>query len=297
MLELVSIPSNFDSSHSEIQTSSSEVVGVVTEIPAGQSTQFEIHSLNEVGQILPLGGDDYSATLTGPSQITVNVQDNCDGTYLATYTATVAGQYTLEVALDGEVFYNAEVVVLPGSADPTKTIISGNAECGDVSTVAVFRIITVDQYGNARNTGGDSVAVSVTSISGNDLSEHVSLLNVEDGGDGTYTVSYQTEFTGAFVLSVWLNDVTIVSIQTTCYGGKARADSFLIQQTTNARMAATALASAQTIIRAFVRMGEFHQIADVRILLCSFDTDSFCSHLDTCAIHQCYSDLYSSYFR
>lgn len=76
--------------------------GVVANI----DTYFDINPVDAYGNPQTLGsqytGDDFEVILrSGPAPIGAVVNDNNDGTYTVTYTATEAGQYVFDVVLHG----------------------------------------------------------------------------------------------------------------------------------------------------------------------------------------------------
>jgi filamin len=135
------------------------------------------------------GGDNFQLDINGPSEVSYNVQDNDDGTYTVTYEPLVAGDYSINVHLNGKSIKNApfQISVLQGT---------------DVSTsgfkLFTLTILTRDENNQARTFGGDSWDVAAQGPSNVHFKSR-------DNGDGTYTTEYLPETRGSYTLNIQFN--------------------------------------------------------------------------------------------
>ena len=60
-------------------------------------SQYMLQAKDELNNRRLCGGDTFVVRLEGPSAVDGSVEDHGDGTYTATYQASVAGAYTLSV--------------------------------------------------------------------------------------------------------------------------------------------------------------------------------------------------------
>ncbi len=151
--------------------------------------------------------------MNGPVNITVNIEDFCDGFYLASYVALIAGEYTLNVALDNVVFYSEIILIgtterkfdiLQGGSSAANSQVYGSGlSCGNGGNT--FSVQVYDSIGVLVDYGGDNITVHFESVDGGlDLDSFV-VVAVNDNYDGTYAITYTPFFSGAFLLYVYLN--------------------------------------------------------------------------------------------
>jgi hypothetical protein len=133
----------------------------------------------------------------------VNIVDNDDGTYTATYTPTTAGTDDVNITLNGTTIgggsYSSVVAPGPVSApQSTATVPPGNA--GAVTTIVVQ---ARDAFGNNLTAGGSAVAATVTGVNAG------AVVTVVDNLDGTYTATYTPTATGTDNIAITLDAVAI----------------------------------------------------------------------------------------
>eukprot|EP00731_Ephydatia_muelleri_P018455 Em0011g495a len=126
-------------------------------------------------------------SVSGPSECTVNVEDNEDGTYSVTYTAQKAGEYSINVRcakidVPGSPF---QVICERPPPDASKCIVTGLENLGR---------FTVDC-----KEGGGSGLLEV-GVSGAYVP--VEFLSVKHNGDYTFSVSYDIPQPGKTIISV-----------------------------------------------------------------------------------------------
>ena len=72
----------------------------LTRVVAGETGEFKVTTKDANGNVLEKGGNNITAALSGAEDITVDVKDNDNGTYDASYVPKKVGEYTLNVKLD-----------------------------------------------------------------------------------------------------------------------------------------------------------------------------------------------------
>ena len=158
---------------------------------AGAESIVRIVAADCYGNAQTAGGDAWALTLTRPGVPNVYgaVADIGDGTYNATYRATVRGPWALHIKSGGVHLAGSpfRLLVQPAITDAASSIAVG----GGVSTAytgepAVFMLRTRDRFGNERGVGGDQVSATLTQAA----SRQVVTANVTDTGDGSYTLRY-----------------------------------------------------------------------------------------------------------
>lgn len=156
-------------------------------VPASIPVDFVIDSRQAgVGdlQVQILGPDGYPRK--------VKVVDNGDGTYKASYTPDDCGRYKINIKYGGRDVPNCPINVqafATGNADKCKITegIQQNLNSGEEYCITV----------NAKNAGLGAVTCRIRSTSGSDLD-----IDIEDNGDGTFTVYYTVKDAGDYTLSV-----------------------------------------------------------------------------------------------
>ncbi|XP_069165536.1 LOW QUALITY PROTEIN: filamin-A [Procambarus clarkii] len=156
-------------------------------IPASLPTELVIDT-NDAG----IG--DLQVSVTGPDghPRKVKVVDNGDGTFSASYVPDDCGKYKVSVKYaDQEVGHTPFPVqaYATGKADKCKITEGINHSL----TIGEEYCITV----NAKNAGSGAVTCRIRSTSGSDLD-----IDIEDNGDGTFSIYYTVKDAGEYTLSV-----------------------------------------------------------------------------------------------
>eukprot|EP01132_Coremiostelium_polycephalum_P007890 gene7890-9709_t len=165
-----------------------------------QKSKFRIHAVDNEGNPVNEGGDGFSITVEGPSQVDPVLVDNGDGTYDVDFEPKLPGDYTINLTLDGDVVngFPKTVTVKPApSADNSFCKGKGLEKLFD-NELAEFDIFAIDTDGNKRTDGGDPFDVKIT-VEGSDVE-----VKVEDKNDGTYHVIYEPLITGEYTVLVTL---------------------------------------------------------------------------------------------
>ncbi|XP_066973712.1 filamin-A isoform X13 [Macrobrachium rosenbergii] len=156
-------------------------------IPASLPTELVIDT-NDAGV------GDLQVTVTGPDghPRKVKVVDNRDGTYSASYVPDDCGKYKVSVKYaDQEVGHSPFPVqaFATGKADECKITegINHSLNIGEEYCITV----------NAKNAGNGAVTCRIRSTSGSDLD-----IDIEDNGDGTFSIYYTVKDAGEYTLSV-----------------------------------------------------------------------------------------------
>ncbi|XP_071544150.1 filamin-A isoform X9 [Panulirus ornatus] len=156
-------------------------------IPASLPTELTIDT-NDAGV------SDLQVSVMGPDghPRKVKVVDNGDGTYSASYVPDDCGKYKVSVKYaDQEVGHSPFPVqaYATGKADKCKITEGINHSL----TIGEEYCITV----NAKNAGNGAVTCRIRSTSGSDLD-----IDIEDNGDGTFSIYYTVKDAGEYTLSV-----------------------------------------------------------------------------------------------
>ena len=99
----------------------------------------------------------HSQDLDERKDVAARIADFGNGTYLASYTATLSGRYQTIVSLDG-VAINGScpascLAVLPPSTEAGSTLLSGGGlTAATAGTPGAFFIFSRDLFGNRRTT-------------------------------------------------------------------------------------------------------------------------------------------------
>jgi len=197
-----------------------------TSFVAGTRATFRIQARDKFSNMLSSGGDDVvcnitllplgfnaSAELFARGSVLL-VLDELDGTYKVSYLLTVAGHYSILVAVRGKTG-GVYVSVTGYPADASSPTFSGVAlsqkgipydamaiSMGTTGIPGTFRIYARDQFGNARTLGGEAFSLEVA---GPTLGE----TTVVDNQDGSYDGSYRVLTKGRYTLSVRLNGIHV----------------------------------------------------------------------------------------
>lgn len=185
---------------------------------AGIEAKFSIKARDVEGNDIKEGGEVFTVVLfhseNNDEKVIGKVEDKKNGTYEVTYTAKLAGEYSMEIKLideenkendsdEPEVFLlkgcpmRVDVTACPTS-DPSKCQLDGMGINSAVAGVeANFNIVSYDAYGN-KGLGGEDFTAVLTSGS-----EKIDA-TVVDNKDGTYTVSYTCPAAGEYDLQVFL---------------------------------------------------------------------------------------------
>jgi filamin len=141
------------------------------------------------------GGDPFKLEFNGPAPVSFDLMDNNDGTYTVTYDPNVAGDYDINISLEGSPIKNA-----PYHIRVTEGIDLRNTNF----KVFSFTIQTKDKNGHDRTFGGDKFEVDVKG-------PQPVIVSTSDNGDGTYTASYLPPHKGAYNVHVKFNDREIAA--------------------------------------------------------------------------------------
>ena len=157
---------------------------------------------DKFGNQCSAGGHIVEVSVTGANDgPRVELIDNEDGTYDATYTPKHPGADRVAVKING-VHIGGDPVrpqIQVGGASPASTLEVPDGRAGKSTKI---KITARDQSANALSTGGDRVVVSVSVANS-------STPNVEDHGDGTYTATYTPTHVGTDYVSATMNGTPI----------------------------------------------------------------------------------------
>jgi filamin len=176
----------------------------LTEGKTGKPCPFTIHAVDSDGQNLNKGGDPFVVNISGPQNVSPKITDNKDGTYDVVYQVDKPGDYKLDVTLHGGHIRDSPFHPhIKASGAAGKSYAEGpGLESPKDNEPAVFTIHSVDKDGKPRTDGGDDFKV--------DISGTEKLVpKIVDNDDGTYTVTYNPDKPGPYVVKVTLDDDNI----------------------------------------------------------------------------------------
>jgi filamin len=164
---------------------------------AGVPTHFTVVTKDRSGKALPKGGSNIVSQLTDKSgPIPVEVKDNGDGTYTATYTPKAAGDSTLAVDVHTKANGSGPIKnapfhfkIKPGKPDLSNFEMDVDVDEHDGKRHVVagvtdsFKIHAKDAYGNPCDQGG-------LHLVGECNGPEPVPVKVIDNNDGSYTVQY-----------------------------------------------------------------------------------------------------------
>uniref|UniRef100_T1IWF9 Sarcolemmal membrane-associated protein n=1 Tax=Strigamia maritima TaxID=126957 RepID=T1IWF9_STRMM len=140
------------------------------------------------------GFGDLEVFVTGPDAFPrkVKVQDNADGTFKATYVPDDIGKYKINVKYGGQ-----EVPFSPFNVDAHSI---GQADKCKITEGMQQQVAVGEEYCitvNAKNAGKGAVTCRIRSNSGHDMD-----IDIEDNGDGTFSIYYTIKDVGEYNINV-----------------------------------------------------------------------------------------------
>jgi len=159
-----------------------------------EPSTFTIHAHDPKGNPLTQGGDNFKVHVSGPEHVEPTVVDNGDGTYKVTYAPETAGDYDVNVTLDGHSIKGA----------PHHVSVKEGTDVG-LSGFGSFTLTVVakDKKGNNKTFGGDKFEVTIRGPA-----EQIEL-KAYDNNDGSYTAAYALVGSGSYAVHVQLNSKNI----------------------------------------------------------------------------------------
>jgi hypothetical protein len=189
----------------------------ISNATAGVEVGFTVVTKDVAGNLLPRGGANISSVLhDAKGDIKVNIKDNNDGTYSATYTPKTAGSSRLDVVVATQ--FNGtgpiknspfNVAVAPGKADLNNFKWDGLELDAQGRRVVVagttdhFTVTAHDGQGNRLTSGGLAVNGQ---ISGGPAAVQV---NTHDQRDGSYKLEYTPTKVGQYQFLVRVDSTPI----------------------------------------------------------------------------------------
>jgi hypothetical protein len=171
---------------------------------------FTIVAKNSAGQQIKVGGVPVGVEVFSPngSELLVNLVDNDDGTFTATYQPQDPGDHKVDVVLRTKIplYYDHvkdstyTVPVVAGTDAKASLVWGPGLEDVYDTKPAVFYIKAKDREGNDMGRGGDPFKVEITGPSG------IVPCEVTDNNDGTYDVKYEPNDHGEHTIAVTLRD-------------------------------------------------------------------------------------------
>eukprot|EP00698_Gefionella_okellyi_P004129 TRINITY_DN13865_c0_g1_i1.p1 TRINITY_DN13865_c0_g1~~TRINITY_DN13865_c0_g1_i1.p1 ORF type:complete len:924 (+),score=108.70 TRINITY_DN13865_c0_g1_i1:109-2880(+) len=169
-----------------------------TALVAGVASGFTVTAYDVNSTRIPCGGDSVTASLTGPVSVIVAVTDLGSGTYRGTYTLSIAGNYILNVFMNGALISGASYAV---TVQPGPVSVSASTVAGPLSAVAnvpeTMFFIPRDEFGNA-------IVNSALVIGATSSAATITISTGTMAVDGSFPITYKSTIAGRYsvVLSV-----------------------------------------------------------------------------------------------
>ena len=153
---------------------------------------------------------------------TAEVVDYDDGTYMLLYNATVAGEYSVTITVEGALIANNpfRLDILPAVTSARTSVVKRTMGTSVIQagTQVAVGVWAYDRYGNFRGAGGDDINVRVICLGAwwenprircmTDGSDDVPL-EVSDLHDGTYRGTGIITLVGNYSITVFLGNETV----------------------------------------------------------------------------------------
>jgi serine/threonine protein kinase len=171
---------------------------------AGEPTTITITVRDQRGNPLPGRVDGLSVVVSGANTAEPELKESLGGVYSAVYVPTVVGTDQVAIVVSGEEIPGSpfDTNVEAGEMDPEETVLEVPA-AGVVGEPVELVVTTFDGYGNALQTGGARVELIVTGANDGVATD------VNDRGDGTYSLTYTPKRNGEDQLTLAVNDVDV----------------------------------------------------------------------------------------
>jgi hypothetical protein len=177
---------------------------------AGEQVSVLVQLVDQEGNLLSTGGDQVTGNLTG-IDVDVKSKDNKDGTYKLTYTVTTAGNFSLELSINGASFpeqpYQIAIVSAAADADTSYTRINNSSLTVAAGTLNMYYIVARDEFDNVAtdSAGGDVFTANLTLQNQEHAAEHAGAVSSRQGYPGEYTVEWHVAHSGVYSLQTELN--------------------------------------------------------------------------------------------
>ena len=180
---------------------------------AGMSAALRIDAVDCYGNPQTAGGDPFTVTLTRPGVplVSGHLLDHRNGSYSATYNATVSGLWLMHVAV-GEAHAIGSpfsILVAPGATSARASVAVGEGtHTAAIGEQMVVLVRTKDAHGNDRAVGGDHISATLTQAS----TSTVVHAHVHDTRDGSYTLTYRLTLSALphdYLMAVRVNNASL----------------------------------------------------------------------------------------
>ncbi len=178
--------------------SQSTVTLSASSVAAGSTITVTLTARDALGHQEPSGGLKVAFGLgsgaAGGTFSPVPATDHGNGTYTATFTATVAGKNTITATIGSVAVTSAapSVTVVPGAVSLAKSTLAVSASQVTSGSTATVTLVARDAYGNQESTGG----LKVTFGLGTGTAQGA-FGPVTDKKNGTYTATFTATIAGS----------------------------------------------------------------------------------------------------
>jgi hypothetical protein len=197
-------------------------------ITAGGAAAVKLQVKDAYGNNLKSGGLSVTFGLgAGAGYGTLSgVMDHGDGTYTATFTASVAGAKAITASIGGSAVASSPAVyIAPGALSLSNSAVSLSAPSVAAGAAITVTLRARDSYGNLLGTGGLTVAFSLGGGAGQGTFGAVT-----DNGDGTYTSAFTGTLAGGNTITAFIggNPITSAAPAVTVTPGAASAAASVV---------------------------------------------------------------------
>lgn len=136
----------------------------LTAAVAGVESTFYLQTYDAASNARTVGGDTWTITMTkGATTVSVQVVDANDGSYTASYNATVSGTYALVVKVNGVSLSSSPytLVVSPATAAASTSTFPLGVSSPTAGVLSSFVIQAFDAFSNAHTVGNHDFFVQL----------------------------------------------------------------------------------------------------------------------------------------
>jgi hypothetical protein len=159
--------------------------GSVADGTSGGATNIVVQARDKGGNPLTSGGATVVVTVSGANNAgALDVTDQDNGTYTASYSPVAAGTDYIAITVDGTPIGGSPFTSTVGAGEVSPARSTATVPPGEVGSPTHIVVQARDGNGNPLSSGGETVVVTVSGAN------NPGALTVTDQGNGTYTASY-----------------------------------------------------------------------------------------------------------
>ncbi len=181
-----------------------------TTVQSGGGATVTLTTRDAFGNQEQVGGHTVAfGVATGSTASFINLLDNHNGTYTATFVGGSAGTDTINATIDGQAITSAlpTITVIPGPVSLAESVVSVMPATIPVGGTTTITLIAKDSFGNQETGGGLAVAFEVvgTGTGGGPIDQPT------DNRNGTYTATLTGTSDGSNMIAATIDGQDITS--------------------------------------------------------------------------------------